>query len=130
MQARPESIKPGAIFVKERTFTREDVEAFTLVSRDRGVHHLEPDGQGRLMTQGLLTATVGTEIGGELDFLASEMTFRFLRPVFTGDTVRCEVRVDSVREEPGRQALELSFVMRNQNGKDVLSGDIRGVIRR
>jgi acyl dehydratase len=129
MQARRESIKPGAVFVKERTFTREDVEAFTHVSRDRGLHHLTPDAQGRLMTQGLLTATVGTEIGGELDFLASEMTFRFLRPVFTGDSVRCEVRVDSVREEPARMAMELSFVIRNQHGKDVLAGSIRGVIR-
>ena len=129
MQAARESIKPGAVFVKERTFTREDVEAFTKVSRDRGTHHVAPDPEGRLMTQGLLTATVGTEIGGELDFLASEMNFRFLRPVFTGDTVRCEVRVESVREEPGRVSLELSFVVRNQQGKDVLAGTIRGMIR-
>jgi acyl dehydratase len=130
MQAGPRSIKPGAVFVKERTFTRSDVEAFTQVSRDRGVHHVDPDPEGRLMTQGLLTATVATEIGGELDFLASEMAFRFRRPVFTGDTIRCEVRVDSMREEPGRLSLELSFVMRNQDGKDVLAGDIRGIIRR
>jgi 3-hydroxybutyryl-CoA dehydratase len=130
MQIPRESIKPGAVFVRERTFTRADVETFTEVSHDRGAHHLAPDAQGRLMTQGLLTATLGTEIGGALDFLASEMTYRFLRPVFTGDTVRCEVRVDAMRDDPERLALEMSFVMRNQQGKDVLSGSVRGVIRK
>ena len=47
------------------------------------------------MAQGLLTATLGTEIGGALHLLASEMTYRFLRPVFTGDAIRCEVRVET-----------------------------------
>ena len=121
--------KPGDVISRERTFTADDVRAFTEVSRDRGAHHLQPDPQGRLMLQGLLTATLGTEIGGSIDFIASEMLFRFVRPVFAGDTVRCEVRVEKTREEPGRLAMELTFVMRNQHGKDVLSGEIRGMVR-
>ena len=42
----------------------------------------------------LLTATLGTEIGGSIDFIASEMLFRFVRPVFSGDTVRFHVMRD------------------------------------
>ncbi len=48
----------GDIITFERTFTVRDVELFTEVSRDEGVHHITPDEQGRLVVQGLLTATV------------------------------------------------------------------------
>ena len=122
--------EPGSTFARERTFTADDVRAFTRISGDDGTHHVEPDAQGRLMLQGLLTATLATEIGGSIDFLAQEMLFRFHRPVFSGDTVRCEVRVESTREEPGRLFMDLTFTMRNQQGKDVLSGNIRGMVRR
>jgi 3-hydroxybutyryl-CoA dehydratase len=127
MQARKESIKPGAVFVKERAFTADDVRDFGRVSRDLGVHHVQPDAQGRVMLQGLLTATLATEIGGDLDFLASEMVLRFLRPVFTGDLIRCEV-LDSQNEDAKRISLELSVSTKNQNGKEVMQGTIRGVI--
>ena len=128
MQARKESIKPGAVFVKERAFTADDVRDFGRVSRDLGVHHVQPDAQGRVMLQGLLTATLATEIGGDLDFLAGEMVLRFLRPVFSGDLIHCEARIDTVREEPGRRALEISVIMTNQKGKEVMQGTIRGVV--
>ncbi len=120
---------PGDVLSRERTFTEDDVRKFTEVSRDRGTHHLQPDANGRLMLQGLLTATLATEIGGSIDFIASEMLFRFQRPVFAGDTVSCDIRVEKTSEEPGRLLMELTFVMRNQQGKDVLSGEIRGMVR-
>ena len=43
------------------------------------------------MVHGLLTATLPTKIGGDLNLIANEMIFRFHRPVFAGDTIRCEV---------------------------------------
>ena len=128
MQARKESIKPGDIFVTERTFSEDDVRNFTKVSGDAGAHHLAPDAKGRLMLQGLLTATLVTEFGGSIDFLASEMTFRFHRPAFAGDIIRCEGRCESAQDEPGRRAYEFSFSMKNQIGKEVLSGSVRGVV--
>ena len=128
MQARKESIKPGAVFVKERAFTPEDVRDFGRVSRDLGVHHVQPDAQGRVMLQGLLTATLATEIGGDLDFLAAEMLLRFLRPVFSGDLIRCEARIDSHSEDEKRISLVIGVSMKNQNGKEVMQGTIRGVI--
>ena len=58
------------------------------------------------------------------------MLFRFQRPVYSGDTVRCEVRVERAAEEGEKVLLELSFVMRNQGGKDVLTGEVRGMVRK
>jgi 3-hydroxybutyryl-CoA dehydratase len=60
-------------------------------SGDRGLHHVTPDAQGRLMVHGLLLGTLPTIVGGQLSFLAPEMSFEFLRPVFTGEPVRCDV---------------------------------------
>jgi acyl dehydratase len=74
----------------ERTFTIEDVQLFARISGDQGVHHMRPDKQGRILVHGLLTATLPTKLGGDLNFIAREMIFEFLRPVFTGDAIRCE----------------------------------------
>jgi acyl dehydratase len=79
-----------------RTFTIDEVRSFGRLSGDQGTHHVVPDAQGRLMVQGLLTATLPSKIGGDIDFIAGEMLFRFHRPVFTGDTVRCEVTIDAI----------------------------------
>ena len=114
----------------ERIFSVEDVKAFAEVSGDRGIHHVEVDGKGRLLVHGLLTATIPTKLGGDLNYLAQEMTYRFHRPVFTGDAIRCECEAAVVEERGDRTYLE--FVMRctNQDGKEVLTGSTRGVILR
>jgi 3-hydroxybutyryl-CoA dehydratase len=58
------NLKIGDIIRFERMFTKEDVEMFTKVSWDEGNHHIHPDELGRLVIQGLLTATLPTKIGG------------------------------------------------------------------
>ncbi|HEU0053408.1 MAG TPA: hypothetical protein VFQ39_09540, partial [Longimicrobium sp.] len=113
MQGHKHSIKPGDDFVLERTFTEADVRTFTTISGDAGAHHVEPDARGRLMLQGLLTATLATQFGGSIDYLASEMTFRFHRPAFAGDTSRCVGHCEVARDEPGRTYYEFSFSMKN-----------------
>lgn len=55
----------GDVIRFERTFTNKEVKQFTAISGDEGVHHIQPDDEGRLMVQGLLTATLPTKIGGE-----------------------------------------------------------------
>ncbi len=77
------SLKVGDIITFERTFIGEDVELFIKVSGDEGSHHVNPDEQGRLVIQGLLTATLPTKVGGDNNVLARSMNFEFLRPVFT-----------------------------------------------
>ena len=58
------SLKVGDVITFERAFTAEIVELFTKISGDRGIHHRSPDEQGRLIVQGLLTATLPTKDGG------------------------------------------------------------------
>jgi acyl dehydratase len=112
-----------------RTFTEEDIRLFSKLSGDEGVHHLVPDEQGRLMAHGLLTATLPTKIGGDMNFIARELNFRFHRPVFAGDTIDCEVEL--VELEPGElfTGVVTMWVCRNQHGKEVMTGEARGVIR-
>jgi 3-hydroxybutyryl-CoA dehydratase len=124
-----EMLKPGDVFVKERTFTTADVAAFAEVSRDHGTHHVEPDDQGRLLVHGLHTATIPTQIGGDLNYLAREMTFEFIRPVYTGDTVRAQLHIDTVALKASGQALTMTVTCTNQHGEVVLRGTSRGLIR-
>jgi 3-hydroxybutyryl-CoA dehydratase len=113
-----------------RTFTRDDVMTFAEISGDRGKHHMAPDRSGRIMIQGLLTATLPTKLGGDLNYIARKMTFEFLRPVFVGDTVTCEGTVLKVEKSDDRLAVSMSILCRNQDGKDVLRGETEGIIRR
>jgi len=122
-------MKVGDIVSWERKFTEEDIQIFNSVSGDQGVHHVAPDERGRLMVHGLLTATLPTKIGGDLNFLARELRFQFHRPVFTGDTIRCECTI--VELEPAEQYINLrtEFVCHNQHGKEVMTGWAVGVIK-
>lgn len=122
-------LKVGKIITFERTFTERDVELFIEISGDEGIHHKTPDEQGRLVIQGLLTATLPTKIGGDHNVLARNMNFEFLRPVFTGDTILCEVKIEKYeRQDNNRTAIIASFSCENQNEKEVLKGDFSGVI--
>ncbi|WP_176585636.1 enoyl-CoA hydratase [Priestia megaterium] len=123
------SLKIGDIITFERTFTIEDVELFTKVSGDQGSHHVMPDEKGRLVIQGLLTATLPTKIGGDHSVLARKMTFEFLRPVITNDTIHCEVKIEQFEEQGERTVIAASFICRNQNEKEVLKGDFSGIIK-
>lgn len=113
----------------ERTFTIEDVQLFARISGDQGLHHMQPDAQGRLFVHGLLTATLPTKLGGDLNYIARNMTFEFLRPVFTGDTIRCENTITRLEQREGHMLMEASVICRNQHGKEVLTGHSRGIIR-
>ena len=114
----------------QRTFTEDDVRLFNKISGDEGVHHVTPDEQGRLMVHGLLTATLPTKVGGEMNFIAREMRFQFHRPVFAGDTVSCEVVIVALEPADKYTNVRSEFVCRNQNGKEVMSGYAQGVVRK
>src|SRR3989441_11401137 len=46
---------------------------------------------GRRIIPGLLTSSMITHIGGMIGFLASEMHFSYVAPVYIGDTITCTV---------------------------------------
>jgi len=122
-------IHAGKIIQFERTFTKEDVLLFTKVSKDEGDHHVYSDELDRLVVQGLLTATLPTKVGGDYNVLARTMHFEFFRPVYTGDTIRCEVTIEKLeRTKPNRLSILATFQCMNQDEKQVLSGSFSGVI--
>ena len=121
-------MKVGDTLSWERTFTEEDIRLFARFSGDEGEHHLEPDEQGRLMVHGLLTATLPTKIGGDMNFIARQMIFQFLRPVFAGDTVRCEVTLIELDPGDSYSRIKSNWRCLNQHGKEVMTGEASGVI--
>jgi acyl dehydratase len=118
----------GQTLTHERTFTHEDVLDFLRVSGDVGRHHATPGPDGRRIVHGLLTATIPTKLGGDLDYLAREMVFEFLRPVFTGDTIRCAMTIVEATHERGRWKLRLEGGCTNQDGVEVLHLRSHGVV--
>ena len=112
----------------ERSFTHDDVLDFLRISGDAGRHHADAAPDGRRMVHGLLTATIPTKLGGDIDYLAREMVFEFLRPVFTGDAIRCELTITEAVHEPGRWRLVIEGACTNQHAKEVLRFRTHGVV--
>jgi acyl dehydratase len=127
----PEDLSEGTTVVHERTFTPDEVRTFTTVSGDEGDHHVETDDEGRLLVHGLLTATLPTKVGGDLNVLASRMEFEFRRPVYTGEHVSCEVTFTEVDHGDQRVAVVADFeATRTDDGTVVMTGLFEGIIRR
>ena len=119
----------GEKIIYQRTFTVEDIESFARVSGDRGIHHVTPDAMGRVLVHGLLTATLPTKIGGDLNYIASEMHYNFRRPVYAGDTITCELTPTEIVEDERVIRLVAEWVCTNQDGKVVMTGSSRGIVR-
>ena len=122
------AVEEGARSEWRRTFSVEDVREFSEASGDRGVHHVELDAEGRLLVQGLLTATLPTKLGGDLNYIARDMRFQFLRPVYTGEEILCVCVCTRAERQPGRTYAEFEAVCTNPAGKEVLRATTTGVI--
>jgi acyl dehydratase len=73
---------------------------------------------------GLLTASLLTHLGGLWAFLATEMDFHFLAPVYVNDSITAEGVVAEINAETG--AVLLRCTCTNQQGRQVLLADVRG----
>lgn len=121
-------LQEGDVRSYERTFTEEDIKKFAEISGDRGQQHIERDSKGRLMAQGLLTATLPTKIGGDMNYIARTLDFEFLQPVFAGDTIICQVEIQHLSEEKERTLMSSEYVCENQDGDEVLRGQSKGMV--
>ena len=120
----------GETFTVERTFTTEDVRRFADVTNDTQPIHTEPDEAGRLVVHGLLTGSLLTDIGGDLQVLARRMAFEFRRPVRTGERVTCTWTVESVEERPDRYTLDNDVAFRDEDGETVATARVEGIVRK
>jgi acyl dehydratase len=127
-QRTVEGLRPGDTFTVRRTFTDELTRAFGELSRDFNPVHSDQrfasaKGFTGLICHGLLVGSLVTEVGGQIGWLATGMDFRFLKPVFFGDTVTCRFTLDEV-DERGRA--KGRAVLSNQHGTTVIEATLTG----
>ena len=112
-----------------RTFTADDVEAFSGISGDLNPLHFDEAFAGRTrvgrlvvqggLTTGLFNALVAMELPGPGSvFLHQEWDYP--APVFIGDTVTAEAEVTEARAD--KPITRLRCVARREDGTEVLRG--------
>jgi 3-hydroxybutyryl-CoA dehydratase len=123
-------LRAGDAFTVSRTLDSEDVVRFAEASRDYNpVHFDERFARIKNFTapicHGLLAASLVTEIGGQIGWLASAMSFRFRGPVYPGETVTCTLTITEIASR-GRARAEA--LITNQGGIVVIEAEIRGIV--
>ena len=123
-------LKAGDSFVISRTFTERDMTRFADISRDYNPIHFDKRFSlakkfNGCICHGLLVGSMITEIGGQIGWLATEMHFKFKKPVYFGDTVTCTITINDI-DEKGYARAEAVFV--NQQNVIVLTCFIAGVL--
>lgn len=114
-------LSEGDSFSYERMFTQADTLQFGDMTRDYNPVHYDErwtDAKGfrGLICHGLLVGSMVCEFGGQVGWLASGMSFKFIKPVYFGDTVRCTVTINRIAAS-GRAEAEGVFT--NQHGCQV-----------
>ena len=115
---------------REITVTEEMVQAYARITGDYKPLHFDSEFVSRtrferLITQGgittgLLHALVAMDMPGPGTVFITQ-NWNFPRPAYIGDTIRAEATVRSVR--PDKPIATIDFVVKNQQGQDVLKGD-------
>lgn len=124
-----DQIEVGSRTYFRRTITEADVAMFIGVTWDVNPYHTDETfaRQTKFATRivpGLLTAGLLTHLGGLWAFLATEMHFQFLAPVYIGDTVTASALI--AEYDPERGWVRLECECRNAAGDLVLKADVRG----
>ncbi|MBI9083258.1 MAG: MaoC family dehydratase [Desulfobacterales bacterium] len=123
-----QGLKEGDTFTFERTFSRQETEQFGDLTRDYNPVHYDrrwTDAKGfdGLICHGLLVGSIICEFGGQVGWLATGMDFKFIGPVYFGDTICCTVTLSRI-EENGRAEAEATFT--NTDGKTVCLARLTG----
>lgn len=129
VQAAFDAYPVGHAFTFRRTFSAGDVALFCGITGDFNPYHLDElfarrTKFGRLIVPGLLTGSMITHIGGLLGFLATEMSFQFLAPVFIGDTITCTVTI--VEKDETKRVVTGAAALVNQDKLEVARATFKG----
>ncbi len=123
-------LKIGDTFTISRTFTEQDMIRFADITRDYNPVHFDnrfakvKKFNGRIC-HGLLVASILTEIGGQIGWLASGMNFSFKQPVYFGDMITCYFTIVEI-DDSGKAKAEA--VYKNQYEITVLEAFLTGII--
>lgn len=118
----------GDVFTHQRAFTQEEVLEFGAITGDEQAIHTEPDDAGRLVVQGLLSGSLMTKIGAELNYIAQTMEYSFQRPVYTGDRITCQWTVETLTERDDRFELDNTVLYHNDDDELVIDARTTGLI--
>jgi acyl dehydratase len=121
-------LREGDVHGFERTFTPEEVHRFAELAGDEQSRHLDSDDEDRLPVHGLLTATMPTKIGGDLEVLGQSMTFDFHCQIYTGETLTCEMEVETVTEHDDRYDLVGAATCRNESVEEVMTRTVEELV--
>ena len=125
-----EGLQVGDSFRTSRAFSYDDVIRFANLSRDYNPVHFDARfAKARNLPapicHGLLAASLVTEIGGQIGWLASAMNFRFKGPVFVGETITCSWVITAI-DQIGRA--KASVTITKEDGMTVIEAEIGGIV--
>ena len=123
-----EGLKQGHAFTYSRTFNQQETQLFGDMTRDYNPVHYDPrwaeaKGFSGLICHGLLVGSMICEFGGQVGWLATGMRFKYLKPVYLGDTITCAVTITSI-DDAGRAEAEAFFT--NEAGDQVCYAFLTG----
>lgn len=123
-----QGLKPGDKFVLERTFSKEETLAFGDLTMDYNPVHYDSrwtDAKGfdGLICHGLLVGAMICEFGGQVGWLASGMSFKFIKPVYFKDRIRCCITLEQF-DPDGRAKARAIFT--NQKAEQIGYAELSG----
>jgi acyl dehydratase len=140
-----EDVEVGAVFATHgRTITEADVVNFAGVSGDFNPLHMDSEYAqgsifGRRVAHGALVLSVAMGLrqglslfDGTLMGLLEVRSWRFLAPVFIGDTVRVETEISELRptSKPDRAVMTQRVSVLNQDDSVVQEGELVALLKR
>jgi len=111
----------GDTFSVSRKFTERDVILFADITRDYNPVHFDE----RFTEVKGFKASMISEIGGQIGWLASEMNLSFKKPVYFGDKVVCDFTITDI-EDNGWASAKAEY--KNQDGTIVVVAFLKGII--
>ncbi|WP_019153099.1 MaoC family dehydratase [Robertmurraya massiliosenegalensis] len=128
---------------EKRTVLEEDVERFAEISEDMNPLHLDENfakttPYGKRIVHGMLVLSKVTGLHYGLGVFKGtslgvvEIQWKFKKPVFIGDSIQFEARVENKIEtsKKDRGILIRSILVRNEHGEIVQEGKFVNLIRR
>jgi 3-hydroxybutyryl-CoA dehydratase len=125
-----EGLHVGDTLKTSRTFTDDDLIRFAHISRDYNPVHFDIRfAKAKNFTapicHGLLVASLVTELGGQIGWLASSMNFRYKAPVYVGETVTCILVITAIDQNARAKA---TATLVKQDGVTAIEAEISGII--
>ncbi len=124
------NLKLGDTATITKTITDDDIRAFADLLGDNNSVHLDDEFAkktrfGRRIAHGMLSASlistaIGTKLPGAGAIYLSQ-SFRFMAPVYPGDTITARVTISQIRDD--KPIITLETICSNQQDQIVVKGE-------